>query len=68
MLTSTLPRWAGDAEPGFVLDLAREMGRDFDVELGTRFNTSMLGVSSNTVSIGLILGFRLMKLTFFTAQ
>ena len=33
MLTSTLPRWAGDAEPGFVLDLAREMGRDFDIEL-----------------------------------
>jgi hypothetical protein len=25
MLTSTLPRWAGDAEPGFILDLAREL-------------------------------------------
>lgn len=33
MLTSTLPRWAGDAEPGFVLDLAQEMRREFDVEL-----------------------------------
>lgn len=35
MLASTLPRWAGDAEPGFVLDLARELGRDFDLELVT---------------------------------
>ncbi len=33
MLTSTLPRWVGDAEPGFVLDLARELNTDFDVEL-----------------------------------
>ncbi|AHE96977.1 glycosyltransferase family 4 protein [Thioalkalivibrio paradoxus] len=33
MLTSTLPRWAGDAEPGFVLDLARELSAGFDIEL-----------------------------------
>ena len=33
MLTSTLPRWAGDAEPGFVLDLARELNTDFSIEL-----------------------------------
>ena len=33
MLTSTLPRWAGDAEPGFILDLARELNTDFDIEL-----------------------------------
>ena len=33
MLTSTLPRWAGDAEPGFILDLARELNADFDIEL-----------------------------------
>ncbi|WP_372922719.1 glycosyltransferase [Roseovarius sp.] len=33
MLTSTLPRWAGDAEPGFVLDLARELNTSFDIEL-----------------------------------
>ncbi len=33
MLTSTLPRWSGDAEPGFILDLARELNTDFDIEL-----------------------------------
>ncbi len=33
MLTSTLPRWAGDAEPGFILDLARELNADFEIEL-----------------------------------
>lgn len=33
MITSTLPRWAGDAEPRFVLDLARELNTDFDIEL-----------------------------------
>jgi len=33
MLTSTLPRWAGDAEPGFILDLARALNTDFDIEL-----------------------------------
>ncbi|AGA31761.1 Glycosyltransferase [Thioalkalivibrio nitratireducens DSM 14787] len=33
VLSSTLPRWAGDAEPGFVLDLARELNADFDIEL-----------------------------------
>lgn len=33
MTTSTLPRWEGDTEPRFVLDLARSLGEDFDVEL-----------------------------------
>ena len=33
MLTSTLPRWAGDAESGFILDLARELNADFEIEL-----------------------------------
>lgn len=33
MTTSTLPRWAGDAEPRFVLDLARAMRPHADVEL-----------------------------------
>lgn len=33
MLTSTLPRWEGDIEPRFVLDLARHLSGDFDVEL-----------------------------------
>ena len=33
MLTSTLPRWDGDSEPRFVLDLARHLGADFDVEI-----------------------------------
>lgn len=30
ILTSTLPRWEGDAEPRFVLDLARAMSDRFD--------------------------------------
>lgn len=33
MLTSTLPRWEGDSEPRFVLDLARHLGKQFDVEI-----------------------------------
>ena len=33
MLTSTLPRWDGDSEPRFVLDLARHLGDDVDIEL-----------------------------------
>jgi phosphatidyl-myo-inositol dimannoside synthase len=33
MLTSTLPRWDGDSEPRFVLDLAKRLGDDFDVEI-----------------------------------
>ena len=33
MLTSTLPRWDDDIEPRFVLDLARHLSEDFDVEL-----------------------------------
>lgn len=33
MLTSTLPRWEGDCEPRFVLDLARHLSADFDIEL-----------------------------------
>jgi phosphatidyl-myo-inositol dimannoside synthase len=33
MLTSTLPRWEGDVEPRFVLDLARHLGDEFDIEL-----------------------------------
>lgn len=33
MLTSTLPRWEGDSEPRFVLDLARHLSDDFDIEL-----------------------------------
>jgi phosphatidyl-myo-inositol dimannoside synthase len=33
MLTSTLPRWEGDSEPRFVLDLARHLGDEFDIEL-----------------------------------
>ncbi|KAA6184864.1 glycosyltransferase family 4 protein [Thiohalocapsa marina] len=33
MLTSTLPRWEGDAEPRFVLDLARELNTEFAIEL-----------------------------------
>ena len=33
MLTSTLPRWEGDTEPRFVLDLAKHLSKDFDIEL-----------------------------------
>ena len=33
MLTSTLPRWTGDAEPGFILDLARELNTNFEIQL-----------------------------------
>lgn len=33
MLTSTLPRWEGDSEPRFVLDLAKHLSDDFDIEL-----------------------------------
>jgi glycosyltransferase involved in cell wall biosynthesis len=33
MLTSTLPRWEGDSEPRFVLDLARHLGEEIDVEI-----------------------------------
>lgn len=33
MLTSTLPRWQGDAEPRFVLDLAHSLESDFHIEL-----------------------------------
>lgn len=33
MLTSTLPRWEGDSEPRFVLDLARHVSDSFDVEI-----------------------------------
>ena len=33
MLTSTLPRWEGDTEPRFVLDLARSLSPDAQVEL-----------------------------------
>ena len=33
MLTSTLPRWEGDSEPRFVLDLAKHLSADFDIEL-----------------------------------
>lgn len=33
MLTSTLPRWPGDAEPGFILDLARALNARAAVEL-----------------------------------
>ena len=33
MLTSTLPRWDGDSEPRFVLDLAKHLGEHFDIEL-----------------------------------
>jgi phosphatidyl-myo-inositol dimannoside synthase len=33
MLTSTLPRWEGDSEPRFVLDLAKRLSADFDIEL-----------------------------------
>ena len=45
MLTSTLPRWVGDAEPGFVLDLARELNTDFDVELVAPHAEGAAGVS-----------------------
>lgn len=33
MLTSTLPRWVGDAEPRFVLDLARALAQNFEIEV-----------------------------------
>ncbi|NHA16059.1 glycosyltransferase family 4 protein [Thioalkalivibrio sp. XN279] len=33
MLTSTLPRWEGDSEPRFVLDLARHLSDEIDVEI-----------------------------------
>ena len=33
MLTSTLPRWEGDSEPRFVLDLAKHLSGEFDIEL-----------------------------------
>lgn len=33
MLTSTLPRWEGDSEPRFVLDLAKQLSDDFDIEI-----------------------------------
>ncbi|WP_018868620.1 MULTISPECIES: glycosyltransferase [unclassified Thioalkalivibrio] len=33
MTTSTLPRWEGDTEPRFVLDLARSLDAQCDVEL-----------------------------------
>jgi phosphatidyl-myo-inositol dimannoside synthase len=33
MLTSTLPRWEGDSEPRFVLDLAKHLSEHFDIEL-----------------------------------
>lgn len=51
MLTSTLPRWVGDAEPGFILDLARELNAEFEVELiaphapGAAIAEQMEGVS-----------------------
>lgn len=31
VLTSTFPRWEGDAEPGFVYDLCRRLAGEFDV-------------------------------------
>lgn len=31
VLTSTFPRWEGDAEPGFVFDLCRRLVAEFDV-------------------------------------
>lgn len=31
VLTSTFPRWEGDAEPGFVFDLCRRLVADFEV-------------------------------------
>jgi phosphatidyl-myo-inositol dimannoside synthase len=33
MLTSTLPRWDGDSEPRFVLDLAKQLSEHFEIEL-----------------------------------
>lgn len=33
ILTSTVPRWRRDAEPGFSLNLARELNAGFDIEL-----------------------------------
>lgn len=33
MLTSTLPRWEGDSEPRFVLDLAKQLTDYFDIEI-----------------------------------
>jgi phosphatidyl-myo-inositol dimannoside synthase len=57
MLTSTLPRWAGDAEPGFILDLARELNADFDIELiaphapGAATSEVMQGVARYAVPV-----------------
>jgi glycosyltransferase involved in cell wall biosynthesis len=51
VLTSTLPRWPGDATPAFVLDLCRELTRDFAVHvlaphaMGARRREDMDGVS-----------------------
>ena len=50
MLTSTLPRWAGDAEPGFILDLARELNADFDIDL---IAPHAAGAETNEVMQGL---------------
>lgn len=33
MLTSTFPRWEGDTEPRFILDLARRLGRDYEIRV-----------------------------------
>lgn len=33
VLTSTLPRWQGDTTPPFVLDLCRELAREFEVHV-----------------------------------
>ena len=51
VLTSTLPRWHGDATPAFVLDLCRELAREFDVHVlaphaaGARRREDLNGVS-----------------------
>ena len=33
VLTSTFPRWAGDSEPRFVLDLCRHLAESADVRV-----------------------------------
>lgn len=33
VLTSTLPRWAGDTTPAFVMDLCRQLAGEFDVHV-----------------------------------
>ena len=51
VLTSTLPRWHGDATPRFVLDLCRALTQDFAVHVlaphagGARLREDMDGVS-----------------------